>query len=121
LQPGSFGLRILSNGSFYTDILYTIGNGNSAQLFINRDKSGSTGSRDRQGGSISIHPAELSLSLHVFIDHSIVEVFGQAGRAHIISRIYTVSNQMEVDLISSYPSDITASADVWDLSSIWIN
>jgi len=118
LQSGLFGVRILDNGTHYTEVSYSVGTDGSVQLLVDRSHSGSTGSTSTQGGKISLLPSDLaSVTLHIFIDHSIVEVYGQGGRARITSRIY-VTHTPGISLVSTVPTT-TATADVWTLGTIW--
>jgi fructan beta-fructosidase len=62
-----------------------------------------------------------NVTLHVFVDHSIVEVFVNEGRERLTSRVYpTLAESRHVELFAEGSVDVqVASVDVWQLRSIW--
>eukprot|EP01138_Halocafeteria_seosinensis_P014222 gb/GECG01014521.1/.p1 GENE.gb/GECG01014521.1/~~gb/GECG01014521.1/.p1 ORF type:complete len:531 (+),score=49.42 gb/GECG01014521.1/:1-1593(+) len=60
----------------------------SSTLFVDRSHSGGNGNKTRQGGRLPMKTGETLVDLRVLSDHSVIEVFGQRGRARIASRIY---------------------------------
>jgi sucrose-6-phosphate hydrolase SacC (GH32 family) len=74
--------------------------------------------RDVRGGKFEFGPEE-SLTLHVFLDHSVVEVFVN-GRATFTSRIYpTRHDSRGVDVFAEGGVVRLKSLDVWSIKSIW--
>ena len=74
--------------------------------------------RDVRGGRFEFGPEE-SLTLHVFLDHSVVEVFVN-GRATFTSRIYpTRHDSRGVDVFAEGGVVRLKSLDVWSVKSIW--
>ena len=71
-----------------------------------------------RGGRFELGPEE-SLTLHVFLDHSVVEVFVN-GRATFTSRIYpTRPDSRGVDVFAEGGVVRLKSLDVWSMKSIW--
>jgi hypothetical protein len=61
-------------------------------------------------------------TLHVFVDHSIVEVFVDGGRTALTGRIYpNRTDSVYIDLTSNQPSALSNSLDLWQLNGIWDN
>jgi hypothetical protein len=62
-----------------------------------------------------------TVTLHVFVDHSIVEVFVNEGRERLTSRVYpTLPSSRFVELFVDGPHDVRInSIDAWQLRSIW--
>jgi len=116
-QPLDFGIRIYENddGGLYSYISFQ--RNESTSVSINRTFSGSNGPTDPQGGPIKLKKTDTHFVLHVFLDHSIVEIFAQGGREHIISRLYTPPENIGVSLHSNSP--VYVQVDVWTLDSCW--
>jgi len=59
------------------------------------------------------------LSLHIFVDHSVVEVFAN-GRVCLASRVYpTRSDSLGVNLFAQAGSAHANALDVWTMASVW--
>ena len=90
-------------------------------LFIDRTKSGEVNFDANFPGR---HEAPLStqqskVTLHIFVDRSSVEVFGNDGLATITDRIFPPSANQRVEL-SSFGADVKCrSINVWKLKSVW--
>jgi beta-fructofuranosidase len=73
---------------------------------------------DSYGGRVELRPGE-RLKLHVFLDHSVIEVFANE-RACLTSRIYpSRSDSLGVDVFAQGREAKLRSLDVWELKSIW--
>ena len=75
--------------------------------------------RFRFSGLLRLRNNETEVRLHTFIDRSIVEVFGQGGRAVTTARVYpSRSDSTAVGLYNAYNSNITfTSMQAWRLGS----
>ena len=74
--------------------------------------------RNVRGGRLELR-ADESLALHIFLDHSVVEVFAN-GRATFTSRIYpTRPDSRGVDVFAEGGVARLKSLDVWSMKSIW--
>ena len=61
-------------------------------------------------------PSDTTLNLHVFADRSIIEAFGQAGRAVVTARVYpTLTTSDGVGIFSNLEVDATVGA--WAVKS----
>jgi beta-fructofuranosidase len=59
------------------------------------------------------------LTLHIFIDHSVIEIFLNEGRARVVTRVYASrADSTHVGIFNQ--GDVTLRAfDAWSLNSIW--
>ena len=61
-----------------------------------------------------------SVTLHIFLDRSVVEVFANGGRTNLVTRIYpTRPDSLGVRLFSRGGSAKVTSLDVWTMGAIW--
>jgi len=91
-------------------------------LGINRDRStlDPKSKMKSKGGPFTLSKGE-GLKLHIFIDHSVIEVIAN-DRQSITSRIYpTSSNSVEVDPFAQDGSVVIEKMDVWPMSSIGLD
>ncbi len=69
-------------------------------------------------GGLKLTPGE-PLSLRIFVDHSVIEVFANEGRASAATRIYP-TQQAGFEIRWHGSSEITLrSANVWNLRALW--
>ncbi|ELR15550.1 glycosyl hydrolases family 32 superfamily protein [Acanthamoeba castellanii str. Neff] len=63
-----------------------------------------------------------NLTLHIFVDHSIVEVFVNQGKERLTSRVYpTLPDSRFAELFVDGPHDVfVTSIDVWQLRTVWL-
>lgn len=60
------------------------------------------------------------LTLHIFLDRSIIEVFADGGRTALAGRIYpTLAESLGVALFSRNGAATLHSLDIWTMKSIW--
>jgi beta-fructofuranosidase len=90
------------------------------QLVMDRSRSSLSPTVDREA-----HTAPLALSagerlrLHIFIDHSVVEIFAN-GRVCLTSRVYpTRPDSVHVELFALAGHAKVTSLDIWTLNPIW--
>jgi beta-fructofuranosidase len=73
---------------------------------------------DNYGGRVELKPGE-RLKLHVFLDHSVIEVFANE-RASLTSRIYpSRSDSLGVGVFTQGGAAQIHSLDIWEMSSVW--
>ncbi len=90
------------------------------RLFIDRTRSSLSTEveRDVQGRTFELAEGE-RLTLHVFLDGSVIEVFAN-GRGCLAERIYpTRANSLGIDLFTQGGTAAVGRLDVWELQSIW--
>ncbi len=101
-----------------TVIGYDAGTG---KMFVDRTRSGKA---DFDPNFAGRHEAALSavrgkVKLHIFVDHSSVEVFGNDGEAAITDRIFPPSPNQRVELDGIGENAKCLSLNIWQLHSIW--
>ena len=67
--------------------------------------------------TLRLLPSDASLRLHVFADRSIVEAFGQGGRAAVTGRVYPTLRESDRAGLFSRAAGVAVSARVWALGS----
>ena len=61
-----------------------------------------------------------SVTLHIFLDRSVLEVFIDDGMTSLISRIYpSLADSLGIGVFSRGGSARLLSMDIWQLASIW--
>lgn len=93
----------------------------SGKLFVDRANSGEVGFERNFPGR---HEAPMKakqgkIKLHIFVDRSSVEVFGNDGEAAITDRIFPPSPNQRVELDGVGNNVKCLSLNVWPLNSIW--
>ncbi|MFH5884812.1 glycoside hydrolase family 32 protein [Halalkalibaculum sp. DA3122] len=96
-------------------------NNDTGQLFVDRTNSGNTAFNEEFPG---IHEAPLKtvegeVTLHIFIDRSSIELFGNGGRAVITDRIFPSEGSDGISLYTEGGTAQLISMDVWQLESAW--
>lgn len=119
-EGAEFGLRLSCSpdGREQTRIVYRSTEG---QLVIERDASSLSPDveRNERTAPVTLAPEE-PLKLHVFLDHSVIEVFVNDGRTCLASRVYPLRpDSLGVGLFAREGSVKAKSLDVWTLDSIW--
>jgi fructan beta-fructosidase len=120
-EPGTateFGLKVRKSAKEETVVGYDV---STAELFVDRSRSGNVAFDQRFPGKQSGPlPADRGrIKLHLFVDWSSVEVFGNDGRTVITDQIFP---NAEADGLALYVKGGAAkliSLDVWGLESVW--
>lgn len=89
------------------------------KMFIDRTKSGEV-SFDRNFAGrheVSLSPQQGKIRLHIFVDRSSVEVFGNDGESALTDRFFPASNSQQVELQGV--SAKCLALNVWQLKSVW--
>ena len=117
---GEFGLKLRASpdGREYTRLMVRPA---EHQVVINRDHTSLNEDQDRDLGAAPIPPlANGALTLHIFLDRSVVEVFVNSGMSSQVSRIYpSLSDSLGIGVFSRGGSAHLLSLDIWQLASIW--
>ena len=120
-EPNSateFGFQIACATQEKTVVGYrTSGN----ELFVDRTESGEDSFHPNFPG---VHSAPMSIRggrvrLHIFVDESSVEVFGNDGEVVITDRIFPDPGNHELRIYSAGGSAGCQSLQIWQLKSIW--
>lgn len=111
------GIKILKAGEEETIIGY---NSETRELFLDRTHSGAI-EFNKDFGSIertSINPIDGILKLHIFIDHSIVEIFANDGEVAFSELVFPTQENATVE---SYSIGGTGKIKIkaWELNSVW--
>ena len=110
-------VRCTPDGAEQTVIVYDV---TRKALAVDRERSSldSAVERDTRWARLELGQAE-PLSLQIFVDHSVVEVFAN-GRLCLTSRIYpTRSDSLGVTLFASGGSAHVNTLDVWHMAPVW--
>lgn len=109
-----FKLRCSEDGEEQTLVTYNKG---FQELSVNRNKSGIV---ESEISRCKLEPTFNNLlELHIFLDCSSVEVFGNGGRVVMSNRIYPDSSSRGVKTCTKGGSVKVNSIDIWKLKSIW--
>lgn len=120
-EPGDakqFGLIVRGGEQERTIVGYDPG---AEQLYVDRTKSGNVVFHPDFAGK---HPAPLPLrdgriKLHILVDSSSVEVFGNDGEVVITDRVFPDPRSGRVELFADGGSARLVSLELWPLRSIW--
>eukprot|EP01119_Soliformovum_irregulare_P020164 TRINITY_DN649_c1_g1_i4.p1 TRINITY_DN649_c1_g1~~TRINITY_DN649_c1_g1_i4.p1 ORF type:complete len:309 (-),score=112.98 TRINITY_DN649_c1_g1_i4:17-943(-) len=106
LHPNSYCI----SGTKNSDRVFTVG--------VIRENSGTDGA---SGNQVAILPMgkkhKTSVELNVFVDHSVVEVFADEGRAVITSRVYVPETYNGIGVYASNAMDMRGW--VYEMESCW--
>ena len=123
LEPSSgsaCGLRIARSANGFFEIGY---DASRQLLYIDRSKCGlHTFNTSFEKLSRFETPLVLNnhlLQLHIFFDHSIVEVFANNGEAVLTAQIFPGENDNGMELFSSNGKSTLIRAALWTINSIW--
>jgi fructan beta-fructosidase len=114
---GEFAIVIGSNPNEETAVRRSA----AGILSLDRRRSGRTDFHRRFPG---IHEALLpardgTVSLHLFLDTSSIEVFGNDGDVALTDLILPTGNTRDLKLIAPGPGPRVRQIDVWELNSVW--
>lgn len=113
------GLKLRKGKQQETIICY---NGKKNELLLDRRNSGKS---DFHQNFSEIHRAPLkltngSLKLHIYLDHSSVEIFANHGSRVITDRIFPSAESDRIEFFSDNPHSFFIKAlDLYELKSIW--
>lgn len=122
LQPGTntSGLRVAIGEGYALEIGY---DAPSQTLYIDRSKTAqqsfnSNFSKLARYSTKLINPGK-SLTLRVFIDHSVVEVFANSGEAALTAQYFNPPAAQGMELFTTGTGTKLVHLRVWPLRSIW--
>jgi beta-fructofuranosidase len=114
----AFGIdvRCSADGTERTRIIYDRAR---QQLEIDRSQSSANvaDQHDLYGGTLALEAGE-PLTLRVFVDRSVIEVFAN-GRLCLTSRVYPSATSLGVALFAQGGSVDVPTLDIWTMRSIW--
>ena len=90
----------------------------NGKLFIDRTKSGQVDFDAKFSGrhEVSMQPLQGKIKLHIFVDRSSVEVFGNDGEAVLTNRIFPAEKMQQVEVQGNANC---RQLTVWQLKSAW--
>ncbi|WP_445490803.1 GH32 C-terminal domain-containing protein [Niallia sp. 03133] len=117
-SASAFGFKVRKENDQFTTIGY---NKNSQTIYIDRTHSGDAGFYDQFA---KIHEAPLTpanghIKMHIFIDRSSVELFGNNGQISITDQIFPDPSSNAVELFANDGAVTLDSLQVYSLSDIW--
>ncbi len=111
------GVRVRTGEAQQTTIGYDVGQG---VLFVDRTQSGETGFSatfpGRHGGPL--HPISGNIKMHIFVDRSSVEVFGNDGETVVTSLIFPDTATRDLEIYAIKGDIQLASLDIYHLEAI---
>jgi fructan beta-fructosidase len=120
-DPGTsreFGWKVRASDREWTTIGYDVA---ARQLFVDRTSSGDTGFSDRFSGRHSgpLPPKGGKIRIHILVDRSSVEVFGNDGETVITEQIFPLLSSDRRFLYSKGGQAKAIKIGAWGLKSIW--
>ncbi|WP_413789694.1 GH32 C-terminal domain-containing protein [Metabacillus rhizosphaerae] len=113
-----FGFKVRKGAKEYTTIGYDV---STKQLFVDRTNSGSF---DYGSNVVGKHEGPLTdsngtVKMHIFVDRSAVEVFGNNGATVITDQIFPDPLSKELELYSKDGKVTLKSLEIYPLKTIW--
>lgn len=116
----SFGIKVRQGKNEETVVGYNV---DKQVLFVDRTRSGTdrfnSTFEGRQTGPLV--PKNGIIKLHLYVDASSIEVFGNGGRLSITDLIFPSESSDGIEIYSRGGSAKLISLDIWDIKSIWKN
>ncbi len=118
MLAAEFGFKVFKGQSQETVIGYDIA---SQSLFVDRTQSvDTTFAGNFAVKSVGLMPTDSgTVKLHIYVDHSSVEVFGENGYITMSNRIFPDPQQDGVEVYAIGGKVKLNSLDIWELASIW--
>jgi len=115
---GEFGVKVFKGEDQETVIGYDVA---TQQIFMDRTNSGDTSFHDGFADrTVALMPVDDgTVKLHIFVDHSAVEVFGNEGYVAMTNRMFPDPGQDGVEIYSVGGKVTLKSLDIWEIESIW--
>lgn len=115
---GEFGIKVFKGDAQETVISYDVA---TQSLFVDRTQSGDTTFHEAfSGRTFALMPAdEGTVQLHIYLDHSVMEVFGNEGYVAMTNRIFPDPTQDGVEIYTVGGTVTLKSLDIWELESTW--
>ena len=116
----SAGIQLATRGSHFFIVGYDVAN---QKLFIDRSR-GSDTSFNKNFDSLSRYETSLApqngkITLHVFFDNSIIEIFANDGVAVMTVQIFPGKTDNEIGLFSDGTETNFESVKIWKIKSAW--
>ncbi len=113
-----FGIKVFKGDKQETIIGYDVA---SQSLFVDRTQSGDTTFTEGfVAKTVGLMPAEEgTIKMHIFVDRSSIEVFGNDGYIVMSNRIFPDPQKDAVDIYTTGGMVTLKSLDIWELQSIW--
>ena len=113
-----FGIRVSKGEGEETIVGYDV---DTQSMFVDRTRSGDVDFHPRFAGKhVGPLPVEKgSVRLHLFVDTSSIEVFGNDGYTVITDRIFPSPDSQSIELYSKGGPTTLTSLEFWSLKSVW--
>lgn len=118
-SASELGFEVRKGATEETLVGYDAGRG---ELFIDRTKSGQVGfSKDFPGRHAGPAKGGKQVRMHLFVDRSSVELFGNHGTTVISDRIFPSPDSNGLELFANGSDTKIRSLDIWIIRSAWSN
>lgn len=117
-SANEFGLKVRKSEMEETVVGY---DSEQKSIFVDRSSSGVTDFFEFFAGKheASLQPLVKKVRMHIFIDRSSVEVFGNEGEVAITEQIFPDASSRALELYAKGGSATLVSMEVYTLDSIW--
>lgn len=118
IKATEFGFQVRKGATEYTTIGYDVA---TKQLFVDRSNSGSFDYGNNVVGKHDgpLHALNGTVKMHIFIDRSAVEVFGNKGETVISDQIFPDPSSKGLQIYSKGGEVTLKSLKIYPLKSIW--
>ncbi|WKN29646.1 glycoside hydrolase family 32 protein [Porifericola rhodea] len=115
---GEFGVKVFKGEEQETAIGYDVA---TQSLFVDRTQSGDTSFHDSFANrTVALMPSDDgTVKIHIYVDHSVVEVFGEDGYVAMTNRIFPDPTKDGVEVYGVGGSVSLKSLDIWEIQSAW--
>ncbi|MEO8405404.1 MAG: GH32 C-terminal domain-containing protein, partial [Chitinophagaceae bacterium] len=119
-NDGNSGIRLAVGEGLFIEIGY---DGKKGQLYIDRSKAGDKEFNKAFAGlyrsAVSLVNRSGKLSLHIFFDKSIIEVFANDGEVVMTAQLFPVEKNNGIQLFNTGKLVFFESINFWPLKSVW--
>ena len=113
-----FGIKVFEGENQETVIGYDVA---SQSMFVDRTESGNVDfNEDFPARTVALMPSDNgTVKMHIYVDHSSVEVFGNDGYVSMSNRIFPDQSKNGVEVYTVGGTVALQSLDIWPVESIW--
>ncbi|MED3728458.1 GH32 C-terminal domain-containing protein [Priestia filamentosa] len=115
-----FGFYVRKGHEEFTKIGYDV---KRKELFVDRTKSGQTNFSEDFPGiyAAPLKSAGNKVKMHIFVDHSSVEVFGNDGERVLTNQIFPEPDSDDLEIYANDGDVHISSLNAYELDSTWNN
>ena len=112
-----FGLKLLKSGKEETLVGYDV---ESKRMVLDRSRSGYTRLLDfAKSYSVELLPDDNRIRLHIFVDASVVELYGNEGVANMTAMVLPSPASKDIAIFAEEGNVELTKLDIYEMKSIW--